>query len=703
MTHANAWMESVEWIKIEENQIETLANTFAENEIKIFDHKKTYEVAEWKRDEKYVWIRGEEEFPLHGELVVTFNQTELPVYFGAVVRSEEFEKHFYAIDERLGVWTKGNETHFSIWAPTARQVVLIVGDTDYALDKKKNGTWWVNVPYNCHGKPYHYEITRNGETVEVIDPYTPSLTANSKRGVVIDFAQTKAPCDKKRAEAAVNSRENTVIYELHVRDATSNADSGVFRNRGKFLGLTDTNAKTPNGYTSGLSYFAELGVTHVQLLPINDFGRVDELDHESNYNWGYDPLFFQSPEGSYTTDPTDPISRVTECQEMIDTFHREGLSVIVDVVFNHVYIWQTSSFEKTVPGYYFRYGPNGELSNGTGCGNDIASERPMVRKFILDTVDHWLRHYKVDGFRFDLMGILDIETMQQIKKRSDEENLPMILLGEGWDMPTALDSKQQATSFHAQKLPGIAFFNDLFRDATKGSTFEEAARGYFNGEGAGKETIYHLFTGSIQPTPGILHFNDPLQSVNYIECHDNLTLWDKLERSNPEEGTEEKRRIHQLATSFTILSQGIPFLHAGQEMYRTKNGDANSYISGDAVNALDWKQREHYDQDICLVRDLLKLRDNYPLFRMSSREDIESRIHELSLPDPVFGVVLVGENEDITCLWNPGFQPVEVELSRFGRWKVQASNDDNIPDEIQGDLTSVPPLTYIVCIKDRKV
>ncbi|WP_018922909.1 type I pullulanase [Salsuginibacillus kocurii] len=695
MKPLQAWLESINSIKVDLDYEDVEVK--APDMVSIHTQEETFTITILQPETHHLWIQTAEPLPLHTHLAVTVEGVTLPVYFGAVVRSKPFQQVFAAPEEKLGVFPSKNETQFAVWAPGAEHVGLYVDETFYSLRKKTNGIWHGTVPYNAHGHVYYYEVTRNGETVKVIDPYAPSLTVNSNEGIVIDPAQTKPPADDTREQAAVSSLEEASIYELHVRDATSHPMSGVQpQYRGKFLGLTETDTKTGNGYSTGLSYLKELGVSHVQLLPLNDYGRVDERNPAPYYNWGYDPLFFQAPEGSYATTASDPLLRVTECQEMIEAFHQAGLSVIVDVVFNHVFIHESSAFEQLVPGYYFRYDENGELSNGTGVGNDIASERPMVRKFILDTVDHWLLNYKVDGFRFDLMGALDIETMQAIRARCDQENVPVLLLGEGWDLPTALNPARKATSFHSAKLPGIAFFNDAFRDIVKGSTFAEEAQGYMNGEGKGKENLYHLFAGSTPRTPGLLHFEDPRQSINYVESHDNLTLFDKLALSNRDDSLETRRRIHQLATSFTILSLGIPFLHAGQEMYRTKGGDANSYLSGDSVNALDWQAREDEDQTISFVKKLLATRRAQPLFQLSDCTAIEARVHELTLPGTAFGTVLTGEKEDITCLWNPERTEVEIRLPRPGRWQVRVTNEGTLPTEIQGERLTLPALTCVV-------
>lgn len=639
--------------------------------------------------------------PLGVELELIVEGVSIPIYPRSLVRSDWFEEHYTDSEAALGAECSEEGTSFTMWAPTATKVMLYLNNNKKIMSRKKKGIWNLYVVGDWHGAEYEYEITVNGKKNRVIDPYTKALLPNSSKGVVINPAAMEHQdysCDRPK----IKDLQDSIIYELHVRDATIFKDSGVVH-KGKFLGLTESDIVTSAGYSSGLSYFKQLGVTHIQLLPINDFAKVDELNPEKNYNWGYDPLFYQAPEGSYSCYPEDPISRIHECKNMIEALHQAGLGVIIDVVYNHVYKWEESSFENIVPGYYFRYFEDGSISNGTGVGNDIATERKMVRKFILDTIDYWLKEFKVDGFRFDLMGIMDIGTMREIRSRCSQENVPIMLLGEGWDLNTALPADQKATSYQSQHLPGIRFFNDYFRDTLKGNNFDVYDVGYVNGKGRFIERLPQLVSGCALEDFGETFVARVTQTVNYVECHDNHTLWDRLALSNSHETIQDRKKMHQLATGITLLSQGVPFLHAGQEWFRTKYGDENSYISSDEVNQLNWKARETEKDNITFIKQLIQIRKNYPVFRMTRKEDVKRRLHILHTPAPVFGWTLFGDEEDIAIYVNPTKRRFQLHLPSTGKWDVICSNGDKGNSHIiRGEFTFIEPYEMFVVKKNRR-
>jgi pullulanase len=649
-------------------------------------------------DDSTAIIKFSHELPMGETLILQWAEEEIPIYPGGIVRTKWFDDRYSPLGSHLGADCRPEQTVFTIWAPTAASVVLLLNKQPYNLIKKEKGIWHLTVPGDWHGATYQYEVTVNGKSNVVNDPYAKAMLPNSKAGVVVELSRTdQLPAS---TEHAVEPSE-TIIYELHVRDATVHKASGV-KNRGKFLGLTEKGTTTPDGYSTALSYLTELGCTHVQFLPVNDFARVDELNPEEDYNWGYDPLYFQAPEGSYSTQPEEPISRINELKQLIHTFHQEGLSVILDVVYNHVYKLEKSDFEKIVPGYYFRYHPDGSLSNGTGVGNDIASERQMVRKFILDTVDFWLREYKIDGFRFDLMGILDTETMLQIRDRTKQEKVPIMLLGEGWDMGTALPSNKKAASYNSWTLPGICFFNDFFRDSVKGELFLEKGTGYVNGSGRFIERMPHLVTGSALSKFGKPVVSHVQQSVNYVECHDNQTLWDRLEVTNPKTPSSLRKKMHQLATGITLLSQGIPFLHAGQEWFRTKFGDENSYLSGDRINQLDWLQREQETDYIEFVKQLIAFRKKHKLLRLDSNQEVMKRFHVLETPATLFGFTLLGDTYDLAIYLNPTETSFPLRLPYAGKWKRALTNHlGKEQEEIIGEHMMIEPYELLVYERQR--
>lgn len=620
-------------------------------------------------------ITLQDPLPLGNEAFLTWGEKRLPIYPREVVRTTWFDQTYDASHEQLGYAYCREKTSFSVWAPTAAKMVLVLQDMRIAMGRKSNGVWYTVVVGDWNNARYHFAAGVNGKEHLVNDPYGKSMTANSGRSVVLDLDATD-PNGFRAIKYPKIFKQDAIIYELHIRDATSSIESGV-EYKSRFLGLTERNTKTSTGYSTGLSYIKQLGCTHVQLLPLQDFARVDELNSEESYNWGYDPLFYFVPEGSYSTDATNPYARVNECKQMIQAFHEEGLSTILDVVYNHVFCHKDSAFEKLVPGYYFRYQHDGSLSNGSGTGNDLATERRMVRKFILDCIDYWIKEYHVDGFRFDLMGAIDVETMKAIRNRCRQEDRPILLLGEGWDLNTQLPTDQKATISQADRLTEVSFFNDRFRDSLKGNIFKVDSSGYINGNGHYIERLPQLVSGSCSENFGDRLFSNPHQSVNYVECHDNHTLWDRILLSNPGSSELNRKRMHQLATGLTILSQGIPFLHAGQEFFRTKKGEENSYISGDDINQIDWLQRGREEDNVRWIRNLIALRKQYSLFRLDSMKEIQHHLHIVTAPDPVFGYMLVGEREDFAIFINPTARVVEIDMPAQGRWEKMVSNHSN--------------------------
>ncbi|MFD2116643.1 type I pullulanase [Paenibacillus yanchengensis] len=648
-------------------------------------------------------ITLEQNVPLERQLYLHFNDIVFPIYPRYVVQTAWFDQIYDASEERLGADYSPASTTFAVWTPTAIQVELLLQtDQRVTMMRKANGVWQTTVTGDLKNVLYQFAVTIHGEKKLINDPYTKGLTANSTYSVVVDLSDSDPP-HFHTAPYPPTLKQDAIIYELHVRDATSSADSGV-QHKGKFLGLTEQQTTTPAGSSTGLSYIQQLGVTHIQLLPLQDFARVDELNPQHSYNWGYDPLFYFVPEGSYATDAADPLTRITECKQMIHAIHEAGMSVILDVVYNHVYYYESSVYEQLVPGYYFRTNANGQRSNGSGTGNDLATERKMVRKLILDAVDYWLQQFHIDGFRFDLMGAMDITTMQLIEQRAAQMNRPILLLGEGWQLNTPLPEHEQATTSNAKQLPAYSFFNDYFRDTLKGDLFQSLGKGYVNGDGYFSERLPQLVAGSSDTRFAGKLFTHPLQSINFVECHDNHTLADKLSLSNQADTTEQRRRMHQLATGITLLSQGVPFLHAGQEFLRSKQGDPNSYIAGDAINQLNWKLREQEADYIYWVQQLIALRKNYAHFRLTTAREIEQRLHIISTPSPVFGYILLGDTADIAIYVNPLNEQRQIAMPALGRWKQLLSNVNqptSLPSFLAEQTATIAPYEMLIWIKER--
>ncbi|AIM15928.1 MULTISPECIES: type I pullulanase [Neobacillus] len=629
-------------------------------------------------------------------------QTDLQI--GAIIRTEEFDKKFYYEGNDLGVIYSTIESGFKLWAPTATQVKLKLRNpkTKYSeiikMKREDVGVWSVVVRKNLEYYHYSYLVQVNQEWREVVDPYVKAVSANGDMGVIVDLNKTRR---EKPVLPPLENPVDAIIYETHIRDFTIHPNSGV-GHKGLYLGVAERGTRSANGELTGLSYVKDLGVTHIEFLPFNDFAGVDELNPLSKYNWGYNPIHFNAPEGSYSTDPSDPYARIHELKEMIHQIHEAGLRVIMDVVYNHVYIREESSFEKILPGYYFRHNEMGLPSNGTGVGNDIASERRMVRKFIVDSVEFWLKEYHVDGFRFDLMGILDVETMNEVRKVCDRLGNDILIIGEGWNLNTPLPLQKKANIANQAKLPSIGQFNDQFRDSIKGSTFNLHDKGYAFGN-------KHYFEAAVEAIMGSVGFhkrskrifNEPFQSVNYIECHDNHTLWDKIEACLPNVDEEIRMKIHRLATGIVLLSQGIPFLHSGQEFLRTKEGDSNSYQSPDSINQLDWDRKSKYKENVNYIKGLIQIRKAYSCFRMRKTVDIQNRIRLLPLVEPLLGALYLGEQEEMILLINPTANHHFISIPK-GEWLVLADSDQasTVPTRmVQGGGIQMEPISLNVLLK----
>ncbi|XJS10066.1 type I pullulanase [Aerococcaceae bacterium WGS1372] len=472
-----------------------------------------------------------------------------------------------------------------------------------------------------HGLTYRYRLTFFDSRVNYsVDPYAKAVTVNGQRSVVVDLSRTN-PDNWGERMPAMEDLSQSIIYELHLRDFTIDEDSGV-THKGKFLGAFEENTSNSNNSPTGLDYLTMLGVTHVEFLPLFDYRTVDETEEEpKDYNWGYDPQNYGAPEGSYSSNAYDPFIRIKEMKQMIQAFHDKGLRVIMDVVYNHVYQVEDHSFHKTVPGYFFRYNDSGQFTNGTGVGNDTASERYMMRKYIVDSVTYWAKEYHIDGFRFDLMGIHDTETMNQVRQALDEIDSSILLFGEGWDLYTPLSHNKVANHNNAVFMPRIGQFNDGLREALKGNDFDASARGFING-------AWHMEQKLVQNILAGVDFgsyNDPLQVIQYVEAHDNFTLYDRLKAADPFLDEEIIIKRHELATSIILLSQGIPFIHAGQEFLRTKKGVRDSYNKPDKINKIDWKRQDKYSDSVEFIRNVIRLRQLEPIFRMVSYEEIRKR------------------------------------------------------------------------------
>ncbi|MGB7473113.1 type I pullulanase [Trichococcus sp.] len=553
------------------------------------------------------------------------------------VKSNDFDNYF-SFDGELGALYEKEGTLLRVWTPTAKSVEVWTYTDDsikrpsqkVAMVQKPKGIFEAYLPGDQHGTIYVYNIMflNNRETITV-DPYARATTVNGIKSVITDLLRTNPDGWGERLPA-FGLPEEAIIYELHIRDFSISETSGIV-NKGKFLGLIEKNTKNPSGLSTGLDHLIDLGITHVQILPLFDYATVDEANlTKPQYNWGYDPLNYNVPEGSYSSNPFDPFNRIIELKQMIQTLHANGLRVIMDVVYNHVYDPKDQALERTVPGYFYRYNADGSLANGTGVGNDTASERHMMRKYIIDSVIYWAKEYHLDGFRFDLMGIHDSVTMNAIREALDKIDPSIILIGEGWEMSTPLPEDLKASQRNAQAMPRIAHFNDSIRIALKGSDFgDETDRGFISGKNYQEDLLLRNIKGGMHLSSHSSYV-DPEQVIQYVEAHDNLTLYDKLLRSNPKDSEEVRIKRHTLATSILLLAQGIPFIHGGQEFLRTKEGVANSYQSPDEINQFEWERVTMFQQSVAYVKGLIALRKSEYLFRLHTHEEIDAHFTTLS-------------------------------------------------------------------------
>lgn len=582
--------------------------------------------------------------------------------FSGKAQLTDFSKYPIYQRDDLGLTYSPKGSWFRIWAPVAQQVQLLLykegegGDpiATYEMVKAAGGALSLNIPGDLKGRFYTFRAKINGTWMaEVPDPYAKAVGVNGKRAMVIDLKDTNPPGWQQDKSPLFRNPTDAVIYELHVRDAGIALNSGI-KNKGKYLGLTETGTRNPAGLSTGIDHIKELGVTHVHLLPVFDFNSIDETKPGSRYNWGYDPLNYNVPEGSYATNPYDGVTRIMEFKKMVQAFHANGLRVVMDVVYNHTSLTEASNFNQLVPGYYYRQNSKGGFSNASACGNETASDRPMFRKFMLESMLYWVKEYHVDGFRIDLMGIHDIETMNLISRELHKVKPDILLYGEGWTAGASpLPDSLRAIKANAYKLDRIAVFSDDLRDGIKGSVFEHGDKGFASGKPGMEQSIRFGITASCRhPQVNYQQVNYskapyaawPWQTISYCECHDNHVLWDKLGISAKEATEAQRIEMHKLALSIVLTSQGISFLHAGTEFLRSKQGVENSFESPDSINAIDWNLKTQHRDVFDYVKGMIALRKAHPAFRLTSAGDIAALLHfEENLPAGVIGYTLNGK------------------------------------------------------------
>lgn len=639
---------------------------------------------------------------------------------------QKFDYEVYTGND-LGAVYSPKMTRFKVWAPEAESVKLNLykqGEGDnlieqHIMKKSANGTYVFEKQGDCNGIYYTYTVVNHGEEQEAVDPYTKAAGVNGQRGMVINLAKTNPQGFELDGYRNPEHITDAIIYEGSVRDFTMDESSGVFHN-GKFLGLTEANTTNHFGEATALDYISGLGVTHVQILPAFDFETVDEKNQKAQYNWGYDPDNYNVPEGSYAVSPYDGAVRIQEMKQMVLALHSRGIGVIMDVVFNHTYRRDDSNLQKIVPGYYYRSDETG-YTNGSGCGNEVASDRPMVQKLIVDSLIYWAKEYHIDGFRFDLMGVLDIDTMNVIAERLKEIRPDIYLYGEGWNGgPSSLAEEKRAFKASAKKMPGIGMFNDDIRDTIKGSVFYDDHLGFVNGGTRLENALRYGITGAVaHPQVDYDAYGskpwakEPGQSINYVSCHDNYTLWDKLSVSCPEASEEKKKAMNRLCAAIVFTSQGVPFIQAGEEFLRSKplpekKGFAeNSYNMPDAVNSIKWDNIHEYPDMIAYYKGLMALRKAHPVFRMQSEAEMTQNLCFLSdTPENVVAYLLKGKGaddtpENILVIFNGNDEEILYNLPE-GKWKILVDDKTAGADGKKNisEKTDVEPLSALVLEKE---
>lgn len=639
---------------------------------------------------------------------------------------QKFDYEVYTGND-LGAVYSPKMTRFKVWAPEAESVKLNLykqGEGDnlieqHIMKKSANGTYVFEKQGDCNGIYYTYTVVNHGEKQEAVDPYTKAAGVNGQRGMVINLAKTNPQGFELDGYRNPEHITDAIIYEGSVRDFTMDESSGVFHN-GKFLGLTEANTTNHFGEATALDYISGLGVTHVQILPAFDFETVDEKNQKAQYNWGYDPDNYNVPEGSYAVSPYDGEVRIQEMKQMVLALHSRGIGVIMDVVFNHTYRRDDSNLQKIVPGYYYRSDETG-YTNGSGCGNEVASDRLMAQKLIVDSLIYWAKEYHIDGFRFDLMGVLDIDTMNVIAERLKEIRPDIYLYGEGWNGgPSSLAEEKRAFKASAKKMPGIGMFNDDIRDTIKGSVFYDDHLGFVNGGTHLENALRYGITGAVaHPQVDYDAYGskpwakEPGQSINYVSCHDNYTLWDKLSVSCPEASEEKKKAMNRLCAAIVFTSQGVPFIQAGEEFLRSKplpgkKGFAeNSYNMPDAVNSIKWDNIHEYPDMIAYYKGLMALRKAHPVFRMQSEAEMTQNLCFLSdTPENVVAYLLKGKGaddtpENILVIFNGNDEEILYNLPE-GKWKILVDDKTAGADgkKIISEKADVEPLSALVLEKE---
>ena len=646
---------------------------------------------------------------------------------GCTVTTEQFPPKEGSVQE-LGYTQERSE--FSLWAPTADSARVLLYEDGLeglpyeVLEMKKNtadGSWKAVAEGDLAGRFYTFRVNVSGQWLEETPGiFATAVGVNGHRAAIVDFRSTDPEGWAEDRRPELRSFADAVVYEMHHRDFSISGNSGISpEHRGKFLALTESGTRGPRGVRTGVDHLVELGVTHVHILPSFDYASVDETRLEDNvYNWGYDPVNYNVPDGSYSTDPYDPACRIREFKEMVQALHKAGIRVVLDVVYNHVSDAASQAFERTVPGYFFRMREDGSFADGSACGNETASDRGMMRRFMVESVCWWVEEYHIDGFRFDLMGIHDIETMNAIRAAVSEIDPSVLIYGEGWAASAPLyDGSLLAMKANTWEMPGIAAFSDEMRDALRGPFSDNSKAGFLGGVPDLEESVKFGVAGAVQH-PGVdysaVNYSDtcwasePTQMISYISCHDDMCLRDRLAATLPGASEAELLRLDKLGQTVVFTSQGIPFIYAGEELFRTKQGVHNSYNSPDAINAIDWSFKTRYADLYDYYRGLIALRKAHPAFRLGDADLVREHLEFLDAPDGVVAWRLTGHAggdpcEEIVVVINSRKEAVSVTVPGQGSSDSASGNSGTGSPSSGNTVPTTDTHSYTVYCRDGRI
>lgn len=610
--------------------------------------------------------------------ILTQNNFFVPVDISFLARTPSFEEKYRFDGQRGAIYTK-KKTIFRVFAPfaTSCHLLLLTKQGSKSFSRKhnlENGIYELVLFGNYEKEGYLYEVETFGKIVRVVDPYAFSLSSNGRRGYIVDLNKVKAFPSHDECLKKFSSPDEAIIYECHVRDRTSLTQ---LNDRGTFSALARSGEKNKEGRERGIDYISALGFTHVQLRPVLDYQSVNEDDVFSQYNWGYDPSFYFAPEGSYSSNPSDPYARLRELKELVSAFHQKGIRVNLDVVYNHVFSHDFNSLNLLCPNYYFRYNADGSLSNGTGCGNDLESRNYRVRKLIVDSLRFRIDVYDVDGFRFDLRGIRDIKTLTRAYQACKRKKADILFYGEGWDLYTNLPGSEKANRRNGEKLPFCGFFNDRFRDIVKGKSGQDslAVKGYLLGETSYRDGFKHVRLGSSSFLAFPPLFSSFLQSVNYVQCHDDACLYDKIRIALPLASEEEVlKRIKRINVA-VLFALGIPFFSEGQEIGKSKSFHFNTYNAGDKINGFDYTLAYKRKDRVSFLKDAIKRKKRVRAKTSLPKNELTKRIHFEDLPLGGLLIDAAREDYDLYLLFNPSKDTIRYDFPEDVRLLFNEAGD----------------------------